>query len=79
MTMKPLHSIDAVADHFGLSVDQVARRCASSINPWPHIRPDKSRRATWRFSDEDVEEIEIRIARRSNKLDSWGRSQKKSA
>lgn len=76
--MKALHSIDAVADHFGITVDQVARRCAGQ-NAWPHIRPDRSDRTTWRFSDEDVEVIETRIARRSQKLDSWGRSQRKSA
>lgn len=77
--MKPLHTIDAVADHFGLTPDQVVRRCRASLGAWPHMRPNNSDSSTWRFSDEDIELIEARIARRTLDVDSWGRTQKKAS
>lgn len=79
--MKPLHTVAAVGEHFGLTPDQVVRRCAAKRDAWPHLRPDATKSSTWRFTDEDVEEIERRIAHRSKvqAVDSWGRTGRKAS
>lgn len=77
--MKTLHTVEQVADHFGLTPEQVVRKCSSPVNPWPHLRPVSRKSSTWRFSDEDVADIEQRIRTRMVATDSWGRTGRKSA
>lgn len=74
-----LHTIEDVAERYGLTRDQVIRKCSSSINPWPHMRPVERKADTWRFSDEDIEAIEQRIRVREIAQDSWGRTTSRSA
>ncbi|TSD68089.1 hypothetical protein [Aeromicrobium piscarium] len=73
-----LHTIEDVAEHFGITPEQVKRRCVG-VNPWPHMRPARNRASTWRFSDDDLVEIERRIALRNRTVDAWGRVGRKSA
>ncbi|MFI5426105.1 HNH endonuclease signature motif containing protein [Aeromicrobium sp. UC242_57] len=77
--MNKLHTIEDVAEHFGLTREQVVRKCSSSISPWPHMRPVSRKADTWRFSDEDIETIEQRIRVRQMAQDSWGRTTRRSA
>lgn len=75
--MTPLHALEEVADHFGITPDQVIRRCKSPVNPWPHVKVNQRDASTWRFSDDDVAEIENRLARHRVPVDSWGREQRR--
>lgn len=77
--MKRFHTITAVADHFGLEVDQVRRRCSTAVNPWPHIRPVQTKASTWLFTDEDIEAIEQRIRVREISNDPWGRTKSRAS
>ena len=77
--MKALHTVAEVAAHFGLTEDQVVRRCSDRLGGWPHLRPDATKSSTWRFTDADVEAIEARLAQRPAAADTWGRTGKKSA
>ena len=72
--MNEIFTVEEVADHFGLTPEQVIRKCSSSTNPWPHMRPISRKSSTWRFSAEDVETIEQRIRTREVSADSWGRT-----
>lgn len=77
--MIDLYTIEQVADHFGLSPEQVIRKCSSPTAPWPHLRPVSRKSSTWRFSPEDVEAIEQRIRARMVPVDAWGRTGRRSA
>jgi hypothetical protein len=77
--MKKLHSISDVAVHFGLDVDQVRRRCSTSVKPWPHIRPVQTKASTWLFTDEDIAAIEQRIRVRETTEDAWGRTRSRAS
>lgn len=74
-----LHPIEFVMARYGLTREQVIRKCSSSVNPWPHLRPVERKADTWRFSDEDIETIEQRIRVRELAQDSWGRTTRRSA
>lgn len=77
--MNELHTIEDVAAHFGLSPEQVVRKCSAPLNPWPHLRPIARKSSTWRFSDQDVADIEARISARMVGTDAWGRTGRRSA
>lgn len=72
--MTPTHSIAEVGDRYGLTVDQVIRKCR--INGWPHRRPNRRKAATWLFTDEDIAAIDDLIAERGPSVDSWGRERR---
>jgi hypothetical protein len=77
--MSPLYTIEQIAEHFGLSPEQVVRKCQSPINAWPHLRPIERKSSSWRFTEADVADIEARIASRMVDTDSWGRTGKKAS
>jgi hypothetical protein len=70
------HTIDAVAERYGLTVAQVVSRCRQSVNSWPHLRPNKHKASTWLFTDADIDAIDERIAQRGPVVDSWGREKR---
>lgn len=75
--MKRLYTVAEVADHFGIEPHKVVRRCQDPMKPWPHLRPT-NRSESWRFTEADIEDIEMRLARRVVEVtaaaDSWGLS-----
>lgn len=71
-TVSDLLTVEDIAARYGLTVDQVVRKCnPKADNPWPHIRPSRLA-SSWRFSPEDVREIEAQSSSRS--IDTWGRT-----
>lgn len=58
--MPNLLSDEQLADHLGITVEDVHKACAKD---WPHLRP---KRSVWRFTPEQVAEIErlITVRRR---------------
>lgn len=79
MSTPTLYPIEFVMERYGLSRRAVIRKCSSSVNAWPHLRPVESDAKTWRFSEEDIEAIEQRIRVREMAQDSWGRTTRKVA
>lgn len=72
--MRKLYTIVEVAERYGLTRQQVIRKCSSPVAPWPHLRPVERKADTWRFTDDDLEAIEQRIRVREQQPDSWGRT-----
>lgn len=69
--MRPLHSIEEVAERFNVSVKTAKQRCRDGV--WPHLKPAYR---TWQFSDEDIDAIEARVhvqAKQIAEADAWGR------
>lgn len=71
--MDRLYSIEDVGERFGLTVQQVARKC-SAADPWPHLRPSRAS-STWKVTEGDVAEIEARMRGPvAPPPDTWGRT-----
>ena len=73
--MTPTYTVAEVADRYGMTPDQVNRRCRRAS--WPHIRPNARKSSTWMFTEADIVSID-NLMHRGVIVDSWGREVKAS-
>lgn len=73
--MNATYTVAEIATRYGMTPDQVIRRCQR--NGWPHIRPNARKSSTWRFTAGDIQSID-NLMHHGAIVDSWGREVKAS-